>query len=116
LRAAVADFVGRKEEIKVLVDGLSGGGQVGISGVNGMGDIGKTELALVTANQIKEVFPDGQILIDMEGRSERPLAPAKALATCIRAFAGLDSDLSNDTNDLRASYLIPTNRHIPRLI
>ena len=67
LRTAVADFVGRKEEINVLIDGLSGRGQVGISGVNGMGGIGKTELALVTANQIKEMFPDGQIFFDMEG-------------------------------------------------
>jgi tetratricopeptide (TPR) repeat protein len=104
LRAAVADFVGREEEINVLISGLNGGGRVGISGVNGMGGIGKTELALLTANQIKEEFPDGQIFIDMEGTSETPLDPAKAIATCIRAFVGLDAKLSDDLNELRGFY------------
>ena len=102
LRAAVRDFVGRAQEMQTLITALRRGV---ISGINGMAGSGKTELALIIGNRIKEVFPDGQIFVDMEGTSETPLSPAKAIAACIRAFVGVDAKLSDDIKELRDFYL-----------
>jgi tetratricopeptide (TPR) repeat protein len=102
LRAAVRDFVGRVPEMQTLITALR---RDGISGINGMGGLGKTELALITGNRIKEEFPDGQIFIDMGGTSETPLIPATAIAGCIRAFVGLDTKLPDDIKELRDLYL-----------
>ncbi len=102
LRSAVLDFVGREEEIEALVTALRKGK---LSGINGMGGFGKTELALIIGNRLKEDFPDGQIFVDMGGTSETPLHPAKAIAACIRAFVGLDTKLPDDIKELRAFYL-----------
>src|SRR5262245_45239088 len=54
LRAPVVDFVGREHEINQLVQALSkaNGAAVAISGVRGMGGIGKTELAHVVAHRL----------------------------------------------------------------
>ena len=52
LRAPVADFVGREEDVRELVASLSGGSaerSALISGVRGMGGLGKTELAYAVA-------------------------------------------------------------------
>jgi hypothetical protein len=45
LRAPVGDFVGREKEIAGLLATLRGGTSAAISGISGMGGIGKTELA-----------------------------------------------------------------------
>lgn len=102
MRAAVADFVGREEAIQALMTALRRGG---ISGINGMGGLGKTELALITSNRIKKEFPHGQIFVDMGGTSDTPLNSAEALAACIRAFVGLDAKLPDDIKELRDFYL-----------
>jgi len=102
LRAAVQDFVGRSQEMQTLITALRKGGSCGI---NGMAGLGKTELALITGNRTKEEFPDGQIFVDMEGTREPPLNPAKAIATCIRAFVGVDAKLPDNIKELRDFYL-----------
>src|SRR5262245_61727375 len=65
LRAPVGDFVGRTDEIDQIVSalGVTKGGAATISGVRGMGGIGKTELAYVVANRIVSSFPDAQLVI-----------------------------------------------------
>src|SRR5262245_28645166 len=65
LRPSVADFVGRQYETDQLVRHLRGAALLGsgavISGVQGMGGIGKTELAYHAAHQLRDDFPDAQI-------------------------------------------------------
>ncbi len=75
LRAPVGDFVGREKETVTLVEALRGGASAGISGISGMGGIGKTELALYVANQIRDDYPDAQLFVDMRGTDERPRDP-----------------------------------------
>ena len=54
LRAPVADFVGREREITNLVAALSSDAAATISGMAGMGGIGKTELAMVVSDALIE--------------------------------------------------------------
>jgi tetratricopeptide (TPR) repeat protein len=107
LRPPIADFVGRAQEVERLVAGLraavgEGRGAV-ISGVQGMGGIGKTELAYMVAHQLRDLFPDAQLLLALRGMSTMPLSAEQALQTIIRAFLP-DERLPEDCDALAARY------------
>jgi hypothetical protein len=103
LRAPVADFVGREQEIAELRQALTAGDRAAaICGVRGMGGIGKTELAMVVANQLAEQFPDGQIVIEVFGATN-PLTPERAVQEAIRAF-DREAKLPDDLPSLQALY------------
>jgi hypothetical protein len=90
------DFTGRKVEIKDLLANFDRGAT--ITGLQGMGGIGKTALALVLAENLKDRFPDGQIFIELKGTSKNPLTPAEAMAQVIGAYyptAKIPEDLNN---------------------
>jgi tetratricopeptide (TPR) repeat protein len=67
-----------------------------------MGGIGKTELAMVVANQLAEQFPDGQIVVELFGTSN-PLTPERAVQEAIRAF-DREAKLPDDLPSLQALY------------
>jgi len=100
------DFKGREEEIADILFNFEKGAT--ITGLRGMGGIGKTALALVLADKIKSQFPDGQIFVDMRGTSNNPelpsLTPAEAMAQVIRAYNPVDR-LPENSNELRGLYL-----------
>jgi tetratricopeptide (TPR) repeat protein len=104
LRAPVGDFIGREKEIAELMATLGGGGSAVISGISGMGGIGKTELALYVADKLRAAYPDAQLVVDMRGTDDPPRDPADALAACIRAFVGLEQKLSDDPGELTRLY------------
>ncbi len=79
------DFTGREEELRELLVGLENGGAM-ISGLHGMGGIGKTALALVLAEKLKPRFPDAQFFLDLRGASHAPLSAGQAMAHVIRAY------------------------------
>lgn len=86
MRAPVADFTGRAEEINVLVAHLSQGGTTAqITGIRGMGGVGKTELALVVAARLLERYPDAQLMVELQP-GDQPLTPEKVLAGVVRTF------------------------------
>jgi hypothetical protein len=107
LRAPTGDFVGREDEIAQLVQALrqvaASGQLAAISGVRGLGGIGKTELAYAVAQQVEEDFPDAQLLIELRGASSNPLTPAQVLQTVIRAFER-KARLSDDISELQALF------------
>ena len=100
------DFKGREDEIRDILSNFEKG--VTITGLRGMGGVGKTALALVLAEKIKSQFPDGQIFVDMRGTSNNPelppLTPAEAMAQVIRAYNPVDR-LPENSNELRGLYL-----------
>ena len=100
------DFKGREDEIADILSNFEKGAT--ITGLRGMGGIGKTALALVLADKIKSQFPDGQIFVDMRGTSNNPELPSltqeDAMAQVIRAYNPVDR-LPENANELRGLYL-----------
>ncbi len=80
------DFTGRQQELEGLRARVGEHGGALIYGLRGLGGVGKTELALKLAEEVGAEYPDGHILVELGGASDRPLAPAEALAQTIRAF------------------------------
>ena len=96
------DFTGREDEIRVLVEQFGQGAT--ITGLRGMGGVGKTALALVLADQLKVRFPDGQLFLNMQGTSKSTLKPEEAMAHVIRSYLGVDASLPEQSNSLSGLY------------
>ncbi len=78
------DFTGREQELKELLAATERGSV--ISGLQGLGGVGKTALALKLAERIKDRCPDAQFYLDLRGVSQRPVTPSEAMAHVIRAY------------------------------
>jgi tetratricopeptide (TPR) repeat protein len=102
IQAPPQDFVGRVEELNEILSNFERGAT--ITGLRGMGGVGKTALALFLAEKLKDRFPDGQIFLDMQGTSPKPLATADAMIHVIRAYLGAEARLPEDLNGLRGLY------------
>jgi len=104
LPADLADFTGREEEVRELA-ALLGEGAAGatISAIGGMGGVGKTALAVHVAHQVAERYPDGQVVVEMGGTSERPLTPVEAMGQVVHAFQP-ELRLPDEPNEVTALY------------
>jgi tetratricopeptide (TPR) repeat protein len=98
-----ADFTGREDELKELQASIEVGG-VTISGLQGMGGIGKTALALKLVELLKPRYPDAQFYLDLKGASAQPLTMAEALAHVLRAYHPA-AKLPDNESELRGLYL-----------
>ncbi len=85
LPAPPRDFTGREAELDELRQALRRGGAT-ISGVQGMGGVGKTALALVLAEEFKGDYPDAQIYLDLKGVSSQSLSPAEVMWHVVSSF------------------------------
>ena len=81
----VADFTGREKEIAELEQALTSNGRAAICAVNGMGGLGKSQLAYELARRMAGHFPDGIVHLDLRGTADEPLASEAALAELVRA-------------------------------
>ena len=52
-----------------------------ITGLRGMGGIGKTALALVIAHQLKARYADAQFFLDLRGAGDNPVTPLRGADT-----------------------------------
>jgi len=102
IRRPPPDFKGREDEIEDIIKMFDSGATV--IGVRGLGGVGKTALALVLADRVKDRFPDGQLFLDMQGMSKSPLKPDDAMAHIIRSYRGADAPLPVDLNGLAGLY------------
>src|ERR1051325_2041514 len=98
-----ADFTGREDELKELLASIEVGG-VTISGLQGMGCIGKTALALKLVELLKPRYPDAQFFLDLKGASTQPLTVAEILAHVVRAYHPA-AKLPESESELRGLYL-----------
>ena len=98
-----ADFTGREDELKELLASIEIGG-VTISGLQGMGGIGKTALAFKLVELLKPRYPNAQFFLDLKGASTQPLTVAEALAHVVRAYHPV-AKLPDSESELRGLYL-----------
>lgn len=102
LPAPPLDFIGREKELTQLRQNIEKGAL--ISGVQGMGGIGKTTLGLKLAEEIAPKYPDGQIYLDLRGSNEQtPLTPEQAMAHVINSFYP-EAKLPESFNELASMY------------
>src|SRR5215213_8624725 len=98
-----ADFTGREDELRELLASIEVGG-VAISGLQGMGGIGKTALAFKLVELLKPRYPDAQFFLDLKGASTQPLTVAEALTHVVRAYHPA-TKLPDSESELRGLYL-----------
>jgi DNA-binding SARP family transcriptional activator/tetratricopeptide (TPR) repeat protein len=108
LPADIGDFTGRDLQVRLLSDMLTrqdvarGPGAVRIAVVAGAAGLGKTTLAVHAAHQVRSVFPDGQLYVDLSGASVDPAAPNEVLARFLRDL-GVEGDKVPAGDDERAA-------------
>ncbi|WP_049797476.1 XRE family transcriptional regulator [Kribbella flavida] len=98
----ITDFTGRTTELDTLVALLraphAAAPGIVISAIGGMAGIGKTTLAVQAAHRVADVFPDGQLYLNLRGGGRDPVRPVDALAALL---LGLGVPPSGDPQDER---------------
>ncbi|PZG50379.1 SARP family transcriptional regulator [Spongiactinospora gelatinilytica] len=99
LPAAVSDFTGRREVVARLRALLAEAarddrqeGGMAVAAICGIGGVGKTALAVHVAHAAGDLFPDGQLYVDMRGHGTEQTTPHSALAAFLRAL-GMPPDI-----------------------
>jgi tetratricopeptide (TPR) repeat protein len=103
LPAPPADFTGRTGELAELLEAIRKNGVI-ISGLQGLGGVGKTALALKLAEKLKADYPDAQFYLDLKGVSSQPLTAKEAMARVIHAWHPT-AQLPGNEDELRGLYL-----------
>lgn len=97
------DFTGRVRELEELMSGIERGG-VTISGLQGLGGVGKTALALKLAELLAPRYTDAQFYLDLKGADKQSLSVADALSHVIRAYHPT-AKLPEGEAELKSLYL-----------
>uniref|UniRef100_UPI001ABF42D9 ATP-binding protein n=1 Tax=Amycolatopsis circi TaxID=871959 RepID=UPI001ABF42D9 len=98
LPRAVREFTGRNTELQRLLSAARTAAEgpvrtIAIHAVDGMPGVGKTAFAVHAAHQLADVFPDGQIFLELHGHThgQDPVTAHDALASLLLA-AGITAD------------------------
>ncbi len=103
-------FVGREGELKQLDTMLEAWlenppGSAGVAVICGPGGMGKTAMAVRWAQQKAEVFPDGQLYLNLDGFSSRPqVTVEQALTTLLRGLNVPSQHIPTDVQAQGALY------------
>jgi len=95
------DFTGHAAELAELLSNIEHGAI--ITGLRGMGGIGKTALALVLADKLKGKYPDAQFYLDLRGASDKPMSSIEAMQHVILGYHPMFK-LPDDPNGISALY------------
>jgi tetratricopeptide (TPR) repeat protein len=95
LPSDIQDFVGREAQQTTLIEWLE---QVNtpertapvMIGISGMAGVGKSRLAVRVLHGLKDLFPDGQIYLNLRGTDQKPMSPTQALLEVLRDGFGLE--------------------------
>jgi len=108
LPADVADFTGRVdvlEQLHQLMRCREGEGTaVVVSAAVGKAGVGKTALAVHAAHQLRALFPDGQLYVNLRGAEEQALAPAHVLGGFLRALGVRGHPVPDDVDERAGLY------------
>ncbi|MFI6611015.1 BTAD domain-containing putative transcriptional regulator [Streptomyces sp. NPDC050507] len=101
----IIDFSGRAVEVADLEELLSTAGrQPVVAAVSGPPGVGKSTLAVHVAHRVRDVFPDGQLFVDLAGTSECPREPADVLAEMLRGLGVIDSAIPGEPGERAAMF------------
>ncbi|MEV6230149.1 BTAD domain-containing putative transcriptional regulator [Saccharopolyspora shandongensis] len=103
LATGIPDFSGRSDELDLISRFLrpepgDASQRPPALVITGMAGIGKTTLAVHTANLNRENFPDGELFVDLQGGSESPLTPYHALGTLLCGLGVEEHSLPTSTD------------------
>ncbi len=108
IAAPAAFFINRKDEIKSIVNILTGVTSGPVSGkrcvICGNSGTGKTELCSVVAHQLLHEYSDAQIYLKLNNDESAEITLYRILETIIHIFDPL-AQISNDLNLLNSQYL-----------
>ncbi|MFC5156088.1 AfsR/SARP family transcriptional regulator [Streptomyces amakusaensis] len=106
LPPSVADFTGRSDEVRGLVELLAtaGGAVSPVAALAGIGGVGKTTLAVHAARLSRPHFPDGQLYADLQGAGSRPAEPATVLGAFLRTLGAPESTIPDSLEQRSALY------------
>ena len=96
------DFTGRADDLRTLLAAFERGAT--ITGVRGLGGIGKTALAYKLAESLASRYPDGNVFIPLYGVRPQPVAPDDAMKTVLRAVLGEEARLPEGGDALGNRY------------
>ncbi|HZO70403.1 MAG TPA: BTAD domain-containing putative transcriptional regulator [Kribbellaceae bacterium] len=98
----IADFTGRTDEVRQVLDTLLARAgpadrpaTLVVALIAGRAGVGKTALAVRAAHQLRGAFPHGQLFVDLGGAQAQRASPAEVLARFLRAL-GVDGALIPD--------------------
>jgi tetratricopeptide (TPR) repeat protein len=112
LPPAPPEFRGRDEELQGLEAALNANGAAGATisarqaGLQGMGGVGKTALAIVLAHRLKERYPHAQLFLNLRGADPQrraPMTPQQAMQEIIHLFRPT-AQLPDDLEALQREY------------
>src|SRR5215468_8249583 len=101
------DFTGREGPLERLRARMAGRGEstaVVITGAVGKAGVGKTALAVHAGHQLRPLFPDGQLYVNLRGTEAQALAPAEVLGRFLRALGVQGQCLPEDVDSRAGLY------------
>jgi len=76
----MADFVGRTSHLDLILDA-----RTDVTVISGRVGTGKTALAVQAGHLLREAYPDGELFLRLRDPAGRPIPPAEAVRTALRA-------------------------------